>query len=662
MTRQTTYSYNLAGWRSGETWVSGSYAATYSYNAGGQLTGASDPNSVYTYSYDSDGRVSQSKVSYPAITALGTVTLSYAYDGLVNRTSLTDSTGGTYCNSYNVNHQFTAIGLTVSGQTSPSIGFSYDSSDRLSNIARTVSGGPNNTITTTFTYDNANRVTKISHGFNGTNLGTFSYTYNAASEITNYSGPDGSLTYTYDNAGQLTGVSGAHNESFGFDNNGNRNTTGYTITTGNRMTADAAGNTLTYDHAGNLATKTDSSGNVWTYTFDFHNRLTQVVEKNSGGTTILTENLTYDVNDNLISTSVNGTVQRWTVFDGKNPLLDFNASGTLTQRFLADPTVLDRVFASVSASGTIAWLLGDNLGSTRVVTDVSGNVLDQITYGAFGNILSQTNSANAPRFLYAGGEWDGNLGLYHFDARWTDPVDGRWISQDPLGLGPDSNPYRYVANSPTNFIDPQGTSLSLAMNPEAAAWALGTLAGGYLVGVGLGNLPPVNLAPLYGGWGAQPVTTPIQTLPLPGHVSTPIIIIETPLTPVDRWTLPPTSITIPDSVRPPLDVSPYPINVPNFPPLGSPIGNGTILAILGGGIYVALTHQEWLQQKEAFEDAIADLQQEIKEKLAEAVGHGQNIVDKSLQYLKELMKQLGDWLKKEPPPAPPPGPPAAPAQ
>jgi RHS repeat-associated protein len=277
---------------------------------------------------------------------------------------------------------------------------------------------------------------------------------NAASQITNYTGPDGSLTYTYDHAGQLTGVSGAHTESFGYDSNGNRNTTGYTVGTGNQITTDPAGNTLNY-LGGNLSTKTDSSGNVWTYTFDFHNRLTQVVEKNSGGTTIFTENLTYDVLGDLISTKVNGTVQRWTVFDGSNPYIDFSGSGSVTRRYVMDPTALDRFFATV-ASGVPTWLFTDNLGSIREVVSKTGSVLDQITYGAFGNILSQTNSSNAPRYLYAGGEWDANLGLYHFGARWDDPVNGRWISQDPLGLGPDGNSYRYVANSPITYVDPSG--------------------------------------------------------------------------------------------------------------------------------------------------------------------------------------------------------------
>ena len=41
--------------------------------------------------------------------------------------------------------------------------------------------------------------------------------------------------------------------------------------------------------------------------------------------------------------------------------------------------------------------------------------------------------------------------------RWYDPSVGRWMSQDPIGFhGDPSNVYRYVNNSPTNWIDPFG--------------------------------------------------------------------------------------------------------------------------------------------------------------------------------------------------------------
>jgi hypothetical protein len=51
---------------------------------------------------------------------------------------------------------------------------------------------------------------------------------------------------------------------------------------------------------------------------------------------------------------------------------------------------------------------------------------------------------------------DYSTGLEYYNARWFDPGSGRFVSQDPLGLGPDSNPYRYVHNSPGNGTDPSG--------------------------------------------------------------------------------------------------------------------------------------------------------------------------------------------------------------
>src|SRR5207249_10261621 len=41
---------------------------------------------------------------------------------------------------------------------------------------------------------------------------------------------------------------------------------------------------------------------------------------------------------------------------------------------------------------------------------------------------------------------------------------------DPLGLAPDSNPYRYVGNSPTNAVDPTGRYLIAANLSVAMFW------------------------------------------------------------------------------------------------------------------------------------------------------------------------------------------------
>ncbi len=45
--------------------------------------------------------------------------------------------------------------------------------------------------------------------------------YNNASELTTYTGPEGTLTYTMDSVSELTGVGGARSETYGYDLNGN---------------------------------------------------------------------------------------------------------------------------------------------------------------------------------------------------------------------------------------------------------------------------------------------------------------------------------------------------------------------------------------------------------------------------------------------------------
>src|SRR2546430_17474699 len=37
-----------------------------------------------------------------------------------------------------------------------------------------------------------------------------------------------------------------------------------------------------------------------------------------------------------------------------------------------------------------------------------------------------------------------------------DPTIGRWISEDPSGIQPDEDRYRYCHNDPLNFTDPGG--------------------------------------------------------------------------------------------------------------------------------------------------------------------------------------------------------------
>jgi RHS repeat-associated protein len=53
----------------------------------------------------------------------------------------------------------------------------------------------------------------------------------------------------------------------------------------------------------------------------------------------------------------------------------------------------------------------------------------------------------------------GEFGLYHMRARWYHPVQGRFFSEDPIGLAGGINPYLFGADDPINGIDPSGLRL-----------------------------------------------------------------------------------------------------------------------------------------------------------------------------------------------------------
>jgi hypothetical protein len=62
----------------------------------------------------------------------------------------------------------------------------------------------------------------------------------------------------------------------------------------------------------------------------------------------------------------------------------------------------------------------------------------------------------------------GSIDELHFEqARWYDPTVGRGLSEDPINGDP-SNQYRYVGNSPTNYLDPSGldTVTIVTNNPD----------------------------------------------------------------------------------------------------------------------------------------------------------------------------------------------------
>jgi RHS repeat-associated protein len=65
-------------------------------------------------------------------------------------------------------------------------------------------------------------------------------------------------------------------------------------------------------------------------------------------------------------------------------------------------------------------------------------------------------SAIGNRYLWQGREYSWQTGLYFFRARWYDPITGRWLSNDPIGINGGLNQYVFCGDNPVNFRDPFG--------------------------------------------------------------------------------------------------------------------------------------------------------------------------------------------------------------
>jgi RHS repeat-associated protein len=187
--------------------------------------------------------------------------------------------------------------------------------------------------------------------------------------------------------------------------------------------------------------------------------MTGTIQKNSDDTVIAQVMYTYDALGNRIGMDENGT-QTWTLYDGSDPIMDFNSSGSLEMRYLNGPTghLVDSVLARESSGGTVAWYLPDRLGTVRDLISNTGSIIDHIDFSAYGTVLDQSDPSEGDRMMGFGGmELDSVTGMNLAVYRVQDPGTGRWTNQDPLGFAAgDADLYGYADNTPTDLVDPSG--------------------------------------------------------------------------------------------------------------------------------------------------------------------------------------------------------------
>jgi RHS repeat-associated protein len=112
---------------------------------------------------------------------------------------------------------------------------------------------------------------------------------------------------------------------------------------------------------------------------------------------------------------------------------------------------------------SIDYYFSDHLGTTRVVTDSSGNILDDSDFYPFGGERPIVGPSSGNTYKFTGKERDSESGLDNFGARHYASSMGRFMTPDPAGIAfsvlsaPQSwNLYSYVQNNPLKFTDPDG--------------------------------------------------------------------------------------------------------------------------------------------------------------------------------------------------------------
>jgi RHS repeat-associated protein len=501
----TRYEYDKLGRRSA-TILPLNQRSMMTYDSVGNLKTTTDFNGkTITLNYDEQNRLTEklfqdgSKVVYgytrnnlqdtvTFINATGAIDSSYDYDydvrdRLVKRTDAIGGVERAIAYGYDIASNMTSV-TTASGITT----YSYDERNRLDLVKQ------NNVLQADYDYDAANHLIKTSFGNNTEELRVYD-TLNRLKELTNKRGAidlakytytldkvgnrkavtemvDGktrSIAYTYDDLYRLTdeaivdAVNGNRTSHYVYDAVGNRDsktvngvTTTYGYDANDRLLTEKVGTatsvSYTYDNNGSTLTKVEN-GVTTTYTWNDEKRM---VSATVGSTT--TAEYVYNDQGIRVASKVNGVETRYLLDEGitANVWEEYATNGTVQASY-----VYGRDLISQTQANQTSYYLVDGLGSTRLLTDTQGQVLNSYGYEAFGQTVSQSGAASN-KYQYAGEQFDGVLGDYYLRQRFYNTNSGRFGRMDTYG-GKVREPitlhkYLYANANPSMFTDPTGLS------------------------------------------------------------------------------------------------------------------------------------------------------------------------------------------------------------
>ncbi|MEC7276949.1 MAG: RHS repeat-associated core domain-containing protein [Bdellovibrionota bacterium] len=514
-----TYSYDKNGNVVQEVDPAGN-VKEYVYNELDQLTQKLLPDNTYLYQYNLRGNVvsienEQSLIQYAytrreagelvremhfegvgAHDDLPTYNLTMDYDSEGNRVYL-NSPVGEFDYSYDMANRLTRL----INHKEESFEYFYDQGNRLIEMTRPGSK-------TSFTFDNENFLSKMIHSkLDNTELSFFEYSRDNIGNATRKRTPAGDYDFTYDGENQVTNSTSPSMpaEFFEYDDLGNRTRDkernflygpkGY------RLLEDSLFN-YSYDPNGNLIGKVAKSGVLEEYyEFNSENQLIKVTMRENGATTKVIS-MVYDALgrrvkkkvENLLDASKNQT--RYFGYDGPNLLFEadenkeilasYTSSGLGADDYLSKYVTAKGQEKGLAKSEGSYFYLKDGLNSVSSIVKGDGSVAQKYEYNVFGNLYSVQDSAGvdissspelSPYITFTGREYDSELNMLFFRARYYDYNTGRFLSEDGYSgntTDPKTaiNKYTFNHNDPVNRTDPSG-NISFKGILETGLYAFG---------------------------------------------------------------------------------------------------------------------------------------------------------------------------------------------
>jgi len=410
----------------------------FNYNDRGMLDRKTDrKGATLIYNHTPTGKLTG--ITYP-----GGAQTTYGLDDLDRIESMTDSLGTT-------GYAYDAAGR-VTGFTDPhgfAVSYSYDDAGNIQQITY-----PDQT-NVTYTYDYANRLRTVTNSFNEQAI--YTYDYNLSGRLASFTHFNGITTsFSYDGANRLNGMSSpVASYLFTLDGNGNRINSSQT----EPLPPPAFAPGVTFDEYNMQRNRLLSSGSL-SYTYDNEGQLV-----NAAGTVLAFNydhrlasigddtQFFYDGRGNRLKAVRSGVEVRYIYDPWGNLLAEADGSNQIIRKYIYGNGLL----ALTTANARYCYHF-NAVGNTVALTDMTGTVVNSYAYDPFGQVLAQQEAVPQPfKFVGQYGVMAEPSGLYYMRARYYDPGVGRFISEDPIGFGGgDVNLSAYVQNNPINRVDPFG--------------------------------------------------------------------------------------------------------------------------------------------------------------------------------------------------------------